>query len=258
MHSIRSSGLAVNDASQIWILWRRGTEDEEAAHDLMVSVDKNREGSVGEVVIPFSKASAWLGFGQELISPQYRERLLRESDSDPGMTLDSWKAPDWSRKVIADKVPAMTGYIKANKWLVLCGPNQTGKTHMANALLLDFIQQTGRSGVFVNWLDYSSRLLGNDIGVKEKVMKKTLRVIDDFEKALIKNGDWHMANLLEIMLDSRRKPLIITTNKSPEDFITMLRDDFDNDRGNAIIARLANAVWLDFSDLSPWQVQDDD
>lgn len=256
-HAVRASGLVVNDADQIWVLSRRGNDgdDEDAYYDLCIDIDKDREGSTGSVVVPFSRTSAWIG-DKAPVAPAYRARLLANARLIPGMTLADWRADTVARHEIAAKFQPMLEHIKNNGWLVLCGPNQTGKTHVACALLAAFIEETGRSGIFVDWLNFSSRVLAGDNELEMQVMAMTARVVDDYEKAIIKNADWHHARLLALMIDAgaNQKPLIITTNKAPADFLALMAANFDNDRGNAINARLAQARFVDFSRLSPYKI----
>lgn len=164
--------------------------------------------------------------------------------------MDSGIPSRYRDAAIEDCDPAVMEYaesgISQGAWLVLSGPNGTGKTHQACAVANRFMETSDRSVRFASM----GKVLGelyDAYGTSERseavlyrYSKCQLLVLDDFGKERLSAN---AADKLFRIIDERwanEKPTVITTNLTSKGLRESLTNEGGDEVAKAVIDRIAD------------------
>ena len=171
-----------------------------------------------------------LVLGDEVTRRESRSAMLRARTAglDPAMRLDTWAEPAdlrYDRALLSDL--ATLRFTENGNGVLILGPVGVGKTHLAAALGHIAVRRR-RSVHFTRADKLFTRLraarLDNTLEAEvRRLTRIELLVIDDF--ALRPLGPTETSDFYELIVERHKKTsTVITSNRSPEEWLTMTTD----------------------------------
>ena len=136
------------------------------------------------------------------------------------------------------------GLAKNGPWMVISGPNGTGKTHAACAVLNEVVEYPVKFARMGQMLGEMSESFGSRESTESIVRRYgsyRLLVIDDFGKE--KPTEWNVSQFFRVLCDryDAMRPTIITTNYSSAQLVEYLTVNGNADAARAIMDRICDA-----------------
>lgn len=136
------------------------------------------------------------------------------------LTFDAFETREKWQAAIKAKAEE---YIKAvehgKPWLMICGQVGSGKTHLASAVMREFLF-AGKRALYKTWRDVARELKAAQFDEEEydhkiyTLMRPEILYIDDFLKGAVTDGDKNMAYDVINGRYTRNKATIITCEKT--------------------------------------------